>query len=180
MIDMHILISRDTPELWVDHSLDMAMRAVALSPVPVIFHVIDGEPGHIGRARARGYARGSSPYVTFVDDDDWLEPDAFAGVADLLAEGVPAILPLEWVWQNGQQSKGTVHGHHLPIFRRELLIDHAAWQCCGDVAQLVKLNAATGSVLCGKRRYNHRLYASSKARALRRRNMKELRCAHGF
>ena len=173
MIDLHILISRDTPERWVDHSLDMAMRAVTRASVPVTFHVLDGEPGHIGRARARGYAQGSAPYVTFVDDDDWLDADAFTGLADVLALNPPAVLCRETLWQNGQSKPGSA-GHHLTIVRRDKLIEHERWACCGDVAQNVAAAKDPLSVAVDGFRYHHRLYEQSKARVMRRANPLEL------
>lgn len=178
MIDLHILVSRDTPERWVDHSLDMAMRAVTRSPVPVTFHVLDGEPGHIGRARARGYAQGNAPFVTFVDDDDWLDVDAFAGLVDVLALNPPAVLCQETLWQNGRGKPGGF-GHHLTIVRRDQVVDHAAWPCCGDVVQNMKALRDPASVRVDGARYHHRLYLASKARAMRAKNPGELEAARG-
>ena len=178
MIDLHILISRDTPERWVDHALDMAMRAVTRAPVPVTLHVIDGEPGHIGRARARGYAQGSAPYVTFVDDDDWLDAEAFAGLAEVLALNPPAVLCRETLWQNGHGKPGGV-GHHLTIVRRDQLIDHTRWPCCGDVVQNMKALRDPFAARVEGFRYHHRLYEQSKARVMRRANPAEMEAARG-
>lgn len=178
MIDLHVLVSADTPERWVDHALDTAMKAATRAPVPVFLYVLDGIPGHIGRARAKGYAMGSSPYATFLDDDDWLDVDAFAGIDAALASSPPAVLCRETLWQNGIGKPGGA-GHHLTVVRRDELIQHAEWPCCGDVVQNMKALRDPRSVRLDGYRYHHRLYPSSKARLMRHANPAELEAARG-
>lgn len=177
MLDCHIIISADTPSKWVAQCLDSVQAAIDCAGFPVELHVVDGVPGHIGKARAAGYARGVHPYVTCVDDDDYVLSNAFADLADTLAQRPDAIFPAELTEQNGRRRPG-MQQHHLAVYRRDVLIDHTQWPCCGDVAQITATDdlhvvnvPASG--------YVHRLYDTSKARALRRANPNELERARG-
>lgn len=175
MLDCHIIVSADTPRAWVMQCLDSVESAIDRAPFPVTLYVVPGVPGHIGRARAAGYAQGTGDYVTCIDDDDYLLPDAFGALAASLAERPDAIFPAELTLQNGQLRPGAQR-HHLAVYRRELLIDHAGWPCCGDVAQ--RMAAERGHVIdLASAVYVHRLYPTSKARTLRRAHPNELEAA---
>ena len=176
MIDVHIIVSSDTPRDWVDQCLDSVSDAAELAGFPVYGHVVDGVPGHIGRARAAGYALGEQPYVTFVDDDDYVLPHAFSQMADPLRSGVSAVCTPELTLQNGQYRRGADR-HHLIAYRRERLIEHAQWVCCGDVAQMQTIGPDAVDVR--QPGYVHRLYIHSKARALRREHLEEVRRCRG-
>lgn len=177
MLDCHIIVSADTPRAWVAQCLDSVHGAADRAGYPVAVHVVDGVQGHIGKARAAGYALGSHPYVTCVDDDDFILPGAFAQMADALRSGAPAICTPELTLQNGQFRPGH-NRHHLIAYRRDVLIDHAQWPCCGDVAQLAAITDADVIDLRAHV-YVHRIYGASKARAMRRANPSELERARG-
>lgn len=177
MIDCHVIVSADTPRAWVQQCLASVDAAITRAPWPVELHVVAGVPGHIGRARAAGYALGTHPYVTCVDDDDYLLPDAFAAVGEAMACAPDAVFPRETTLQNGHFRLGWPR-HHLAIYRRAVLIDHAAWTCCGDLAQ--RVSASRGRVVdVDHAVYVHRLYSKSKARVLRRARPHELERARG-
>lgn len=177
MLDCHIIVSTDTRRDWVTQCLDSVHEAADRAGYPVRIHTVPGVPGHIGKARAAGYAMGNQPYVTCVDDDDYLLPDAFMQMADALHSGASAICAPELTVQNGQFRPGHQR-HHLIAYRRDVLIDHAVWPCCGDVAQLAAIPADDVIDLpCPQ--YVHRLYPDSKARALRRADPAELERANG-
>ncbi len=177
MLDVHILVSHDTRREWVAQCLDSVHEAADRAGYPVSICMVPGVPGHIGKARAVGYSLGLHPYVTFVDDDDYVLPEAFAQMADALRTGAAAICTPELTLQNGQLRPGHTR-HHLIAYRRDVLIDHAQWSCCGDVAQLAAI-APADVIDLPSPQYVHRLYGTSKARALRRDNPAELERAHG-
>jgi hypothetical protein len=64
MIDVHMLTLPETRADWADCAL-ADMRGE-----PASVHVVRGTPGNIGDGRARGFARGDLPYVSFIDPDD--------------------------------------------------------------------------------------------------------------
>lgn len=175
MLDCHIIVSADTRRDWVTQCLDSVHGAADRAGYPVAVHVVDGVPGNIGKARTAGYALGTDPYVTCVDDDDYLLPDAFAQMIDVLRTGAAAICTPEVTLQNGQFRPGHKR-HHLIAYRRDVLIDHAQWPCCGDVAQLAAITDADVIDLPTPQ-YVHRIYGTSKARAMRRAHPDELEAA---
>jgi hypothetical protein len=177
MLDCHIIVSDDTPKDWVMQCLDSVYEAADRASFPVVVHTVNGVSGHIGRARAAAYSLGSQPYVTCVDDDDYVLPHAFSQMSDALHSGVSAVCTPEQTLQNVHLSPGAPR-HHLIAYRRELLIDHTQWPSCGDVAQMHVIGA--DAVNMPSPAYVHRLYMDSKARVMRRANLDELRSAsHG-
>lgn len=176
MLDCHIIVSADTRREWVLQCLLSVRAAVSQAGYLVRVHLVRGTPGHIGAGRAAGYARGAQPYVTCVDDDDYVLLDAFANMRGALESGVSAVCTPEFTMQNGHIREGGAR-HHLIAYRRSAVIDHAAWPCCGDVAQIVSLAADT--VDLPRPAYVHRVYMNSKARVMRRSRKKELESARG-
>lgn len=178
MLDVHVIVSATTPRGWVTQCLDSVHEAAERAPFKVNVWPVEGVPGHVGQARAAGYALGAHPYVTQVDDDDYVLPHAFAQLHAGLCAGMDAVFTPELLWQGGQIKPGGVH-HHLYAFRRELVIDHAAWPCCGDIAQIRALERMPDTLEVREPAYVHRLYSSSRARQLRRRYPDEARRAYG-
>ena len=88
MLDVHILIMDYTPTAIVERCLSSVRMAASNASFPVHVHALIGEFGDLGSQRQRGYSCGLAPYVTSVDDDDWVDPGAFA----VLLECIPAAL----------------------------------------------------------------------------------------
>jgi hypothetical protein len=138
----------------------------------VYTHFIPGIYGHLGKARAAGYARGTAPYVTHVDDDDEVTPDAFAVLRPHMERGVEAITTGErHVFENGTESDAPEAKHHLAVFRRECLqrFDYAAFRHYPDQYLLSRIQA-THIPECV---YRHYIRAGSGSRQLRRENAAE-------
>ncbi|MGA0588730.1 hypothetical protein ACO2Q2_16625 [Dyella sp. KRB-257] len=174
MLDVHVIIAQDTPREWVSQCLDSVHEAIDRAGFAIALHIAPFVAGHVGRARAAGYAMGSHPYVTCVDDDDYLLPHAFEQMREPLLAGVAAACTPEFTLQNGHQRPGASR-HHLVAIRRGWIIDHTQWKCCGDVAQLRAVEA--DAVDLPSAAYVHRLYGTSKARVLRRAHHDELELA---
>lgn len=177
MLDVHVIISSDTPRAWVTRCVSSIRLAMGRAGFPMALHQVDGRRGHIGAGRALGYAQGDYPWVTCVDDDDLVLPNAFADMAPCFRHNVDAVGTLEIEMRNDSFRTGG-HRHHLTAYRRSALIDHSAWACCGDVAQV-------RAIADGRWRdvpnpgYLWRVYEGSKARALRHANPDELVRANG-
>lgn len=120
-LDVHILVMDYTPKDVVSRCLDSVNTAASQAGFPVNVHVLDGEYGHLGKSRKRGYSLGNSKYVTHVDDDDWVDSDAFSVLAPLLREGAQAITTGERVHVAGQSRDCPDARHHLAVFSREVL-----------------------------------------------------------
>lgn len=165
MLDVHVLITNPRAD-WVAQCKASIAAAVAAAGFPVAVHYLDGEIGHIGRGRARGYALGEHPYVTCVDDDDYVLPNAFAQMREALESGASAACTPEYVERNcdGRLRNGG-YRHHLNVFRRSDILDHSAWACVGDVLQMQRIEES--AICLPERAYVHRIYKNSSARKLR-------------
>ncbi len=176
MLDVHILTMPDTRRDWQDQCIASVELAASLADYPVHVHVMPGVPGHIGRARANGYAAGSAPWKTYVDEDDYVRPNAFKVLGAHFDSDAVAICPRESVEQNGRLHGFTVGRHHLIAYRADFItaFPHADWVCMGDVMATVQANKAPGGVLdIEDALYVHRVYYASRARNLRRANRHE-------
>jgi hypothetical protein len=175
MLDVHVIVCA-APLDWRVRCMASIAEAIQACPFPVQLHCIQGEYSHIGRGRAKGYAAGVYPYVTCVDDDDYLLPFAFAQMAQALHDGARAVLNHEWLDFNGSRVHGKP-GHHLTVLQRADVIEHGAWAACGDIAQARAV--AEFGVTMPEPAYVHRVYTDSPARVLRRQHPDELSRAHG-
>lgn len=164
MLDVHVIVSHDTRPEWVAQCLASVATAAEHAGYPVAIHRIDGVPGHIGLARAAGFAAGEHPHCTFVDDDDYVAPEAFAALAPALALNPHLAFTSEVLLQN-DKAAGVARMHHLAIVRREDAAAHP-WHNFADGGE-GKLYAQLGApLLIDAPVYFHRLYRS-KGRALR-------------
>ena len=125
-LDVHVAVLPQTPAEWVARCLSSVEAAASRAPFPVHVHVVDGVPGHVGKARERGYACGSAPFVTYVDDDDEVLPEGFAM---LPLERNPAAVFTAEVIDNGRGRWVARRRHNLSVYRRDVLagVDFAAW-----------------------------------------------------
>lgn len=178
MLDVHIILSSDTRADWQRQCLTSLTLAINRAGYPVMLHKIEAHEGHIGKGRAEGYARGSYPWVTCVDDDDVVFPDALANLADGFRDGVAAISTLEVEMRNNAFRMGGKR-HHLSAFLRTRIIDHSKWSCCGDVAQTRAIADEEWHDVVTPG-YLWRVYEGSKARDLRLANQDELRRANEY
>jgi len=162
---------------WLSECIASIADAIDQSPFPVELHIVNGTKGHIGKGRAEGYAQGCHPYVTFVDDDDFLLPGAFAQMAEAIKFNPEAVCSPEWLLYGHKRILGRSR-HHLTALRRDQLIDHRQWPSCGDVAQAARIG--NNAIELPEAMYVHRIYPESPARVLRRSYPQELeRASYG-
>lgn len=122
MLDVHILRMSYTSPEYVAACIAGVEAAAAAAGFPVAVHVVDGLYGHLGASRASGYAHGTHPYVTSVDDDDLVDENAFAVLGALLRSGVAGITTGERnLKPNGTITEMPDAKHHLAVYRRDLL-----------------------------------------------------------
>lgn len=82
--DIHIL-SIPGRDSWLDEAVD------SLSEEPVNIFLVEGVIGHSGKGRAKGFSKGNSKYVSFMDDDDLVEKGAVRKLIDLLEDTPEAV-----------------------------------------------------------------------------------------
>lgn len=168
MLDVHILSLRDRRATTLQRCLESVRHAQEQAPFPVYVNLIPCEKdGHIGKSREIGYRQGFQPYVTCVDDDDWLEPQAFACLHGAMLSQAPAIYTCETTWQNGKP--GVFDGRqHLRVFRRDVLqgFNFAAWPALDSTALIAHADSFGHATHLNARVYNYTIDPESSARQI--------------
>jgi len=147
MIDVHILMHSGTRPGWLAQCLE------SLASEPCTVHVVRGAEGDIAAGRARGFALGVHPYVTFVDSDDYVLPGAMAAMCAALEHHDAAVGREMVLLQNGELH-GAIAGHHLHALRRSAIAPHlqtygsrfAGRHCCAalrEIAEPARVDAVT-------------------------------------
>ena len=171
MLDVHVLVMDYTPKDQIDRCFKSIHDAVDRAGFPVFVHRVAGVVGHLGKARLKGYSQGSAEYVTHVDDDDWVEPDAFSALFEHMEEGAEAITTGE----NHVHEKASIENpgskHHLAVYRREFVesLGYDAFRFYPDQYIL----SMCDPVHIPKCLYNHRIHPNSGSRRQRRENEAE-------
>lgn len=126
MIDFHIITygSRDD---WLSSATESVRRGGGN------VHLVDGYKDQIGRGRAEGLVTGVESLVSFVDPDDWVEPDVLSACR-LVFEANPKVGVVctgevvvdesgENVLSGPHIPSRPVNGHHLVVYRRKAIRD---------------------------------------------------------
>ena len=112
MIDVHVLTHEGTRQDWLDQCL------ASLEDQPVNVFVVDNAGRSVGEGRARGYAMGLSPFVAYVDSDDYVLPGCFGACLEGL-RAHRAVVTLERVeYEDGTFHPATRKGHSVAVYRR--------------------------------------------------------------
>lgn len=114
MIDIHVLTYSGTKPEWLDQCL------ASLSTEPCTVHVVQGVEGNVGAGRAVGYTLGEHDFVGYVDSDDYVFPGVMAACMRALKR-YPSVVTLERTLWGDRLGAGTQGGHHLTVYRRELV-----------------------------------------------------------
>lgn len=131
MLDVHVLTLPGLPEEWIKQRRESIDAAVSAADFPVYVHEVDGVYGHMGRSRFKGYSQGTQPYVTHVDDDDWVREDAFSCLLPHMEAGVEVITTGEvQVYPDGREVLLKDSTHHLAVFQRNWLTQRGYSRFC--------------------------------------------------
>jgi len=149
MLDVHVLVSSETPFAWAGACHRSLRNALLRSPYPVRIHWSPAYPDHIGKARMVGFAQGTHPYVTFVDEDDWVDDDFFASFAPLLEGDPTAIFLPEWMELPDGKSVKRQARHCRGVYRRECVeaFDFVEWPVYAEVALRLDVEAKSSHVV---------------------------------
>ena len=166
-LDVHVLTLPGLPEAWVIQRRASLAEAAARAGFPVTIREVPGIPGHLGKSRLRAYSGASADYVTHVDHDDYVKPDAFSVLGDALQRGVDCITTGETLlMEDGRTHDAPQSRHHLAVFRRErvLSIGFDAFEFYPD-QYLLSLHSPEHIAECV---YVHRIFDHSASRTQRR------------
>jgi len=121
MLDVITIISETTPKGFVEEARRSVRAASELCTVPLNIVETPGVPGHIGQAMRNGLAQCRGDYVAWVDDDDFVLPNAFSCLERHFAVRPSAICAREIrLLANGMLRPQRMR-HHLTAFRRDVL-----------------------------------------------------------
>lgn len=167
MLDCHIIVSPHTPSTWVNDCVDSVREAADQAGFPVDIHYPPYFPGHIGKSRAIGYSMGAHPYVTCVDDDDWVAPTAFRCLRSAMLEGHAAIYTRETQWQNGKPTRHNLR-QHLRVFRRDVVasFNFDPWPALDSTALIAHADTFGPCIRLMDRVYNYTVDPQSSARRI--------------
>lgn len=121
-LDIHVLVHPRTPKAWVGRCLATVQEAQRRASMPTALFVLPAVEGHIGRGRMAGYAQGEHRYVTSVDDDDWVDPDAFSVLKEAMAGSPAGITTGYMVEIPGRQPAVAQARDNLRVFRRDVAL----------------------------------------------------------
>lgn len=120
-LDVITIVSAGTPRAWVNECRRSIAQARTYCADWVNAIETPGVPGHIGAAMLGGLARGSADYVCFVDDDDFVLPNAFTCLERHFAAQPTAICAREIQWLATGSLLPVDRRHHLTAFRRDII-----------------------------------------------------------
>lgn len=169
-LDVHVLSMDYTNKVWFAECLDSIYVAMESTSLLVSLHILPGVVGHLGQARKNGYALGEADYVTSVDDDDFIDANAFHLLEQGISQRVEAITTGERqvIVESGAVFDTPKVQHHLAVYRRDVLkrSDYSEFKYHPDqrlLSQVKPLHVPT----CA---YNCRIYNDSGSRIQRRAN----------
>ena len=171
-VDCHLIIRTDR----------LKYRSKCLESIisePVNLFAVDGDNRTVSEARKIGFSCGNAEYITFVDDDDFVEAGAMQACVDVLdanPELVAVFTSERRIAENGAQiaiyppifekydQKKIInnhpYAHHIVIFRRKFYekvkFPLNLWQTCGDQAMIFELSKLGGFGKVGIVGYNWR------------------------
>lgn len=128
MLDVHILLLNKN-EQWVEECLKSAKIACINAGYPVKVHCIPGIKGNLCVARQRGYSLGQYNHVTYIDDDDYIFPNAFKVLREGLDANKKAIFTKELMIKDGIVKQQIYTRHHLAVYRRDMIIKLVGQSC---------------------------------------------------
>ena len=117
LLDVLITVSSETPKAFVDQCKESVAAAVNQAPYSVNTIIVPGVPGHVGSAMMNGLKLSTAPYVCWVDDDDWVQPRAFAILAPALRKTPVAVCAREMQFYANGHTQEWPGRHHLTAYR---------------------------------------------------------------
>lgn len=96
MLDVHIINYNPHP-IWCKECIESVQKAIELADYPIKLHITEGG-SNFAEERYKAYRLGSYPYVTYVDNDDYVLPlSSPVGKATLPLKGIPVEIKKELI-----------------------------------------------------------------------------------
>jgi hypothetical protein len=136
VLDVLITVSESTPRHFVSECRRSVRVAAEFAQYPVNVIEVPGVPGHIGQAMLGGLAKSTAPYIAWIDDDDFVLPNAFTCLERHFTATPSAICAREIQLLANGSLRPVNRRHHLTAFRRDVVdtVDLANFPGHGNVA----------------------------------------------
>lgn len=121
MLDIITLVSENTNNSWVNQAVSSVNEAIKYSEVDCNYIISPGVPGNIRKARLQALKKSKADYIAWVDDDDYLLPNALTNTTKYLNEDYTAIFAREMRLFNNGLFKPNYRRHHFSIYRRDVV-----------------------------------------------------------
>lgn len=121
MLDVIITVSPITNPEWVKQCIGSVKEAMDLASYKINLIQAPAVPGHLGKAMHGGLVQGTNPYVVWVDDDDFVLPNAFTCLERHFEARPTAVCAREVQLLNNGRMIPTKGRHHLSAWRRDVV-----------------------------------------------------------
>lgn len=121
MLDVAINLAPWTPPQWAEQCMASVHAAAQVATFPVRIVTAAAVAGHIGNARKAVLRKCTAEYVAFVDDDDFVLPNAFMCLLPGMVAGHAAVCARHIKRGAGMPDIKVRSRHHLTAFKREYL-----------------------------------------------------------
>ena len=119
LIDVHIITFDETKE-------EIERCLASLDDQPINIYMVDGiKEWPPVQGRAKGYAMGNAPFVSYVDPDDFVYPGCYETLLSAISDK-DAAYGFEDVYRDGVKIGVCVMPHHAFLLRRGLDIDYSS------------------------------------------------------
>lgn len=117
-VDVHVLLhhSAANPQ-WLEQCLE------SMRDEPVNVYLVSSDSRNVGALRADAFALGTAPFLSFIDDDDWVAPGAFEACLDALRD--PGVVGAYTDWTAVVPSGETSRVHLGPWKPLQGLVNYA-------------------------------------------------------
>ena len=113
--EFHVVIVDDGS---VDHSMEICRAAIKQMEMPV--HLLELPHGGVAEARNRGMEEVNTPYVLFLDSDDWLDENTISNMEDMIASYQPELAVFGFYYELSNGTHYLLHSHvQRNLFTRE-------------------------------------------------------------
>jgi len=118
LVDTHVLVHHSLRHPgWLEQCL------ASMAGEPTNVELVYSDETSVGALRAAAFARGSAPFLSFIDDDDWVAPGAFQACLDAINDDSIVGAYTQWT---DVFADGTHAARALPPWEAALGMDHFA------------------------------------------------------
>lgn len=174
-LDVHILYTKnsDKDDNWFNQCYESVKHSLSLTSLNYNIFVILGKVGYMSDSREFGFSFGSAEYVTYVDDDDYVNSNHFQLIEKSMHSGYDVIYFGQNVVQNNYVQPSDIH--IAAVYKRSIIekINFQKNLMHDDLIMQEHVRSNKYDVkYITEFTYNYRVYKNSTSRKIRREQIK--------